>query len=188
MKKYEQGKLKWFLKVIWAWQDEKEEQWLEQQSLRGWHLVQVVPFFYRFCKGSPVRVVYRLDYKMTLDKDHGDYLEIFKDSGWELVTTMSNWHYYRTEPKNDRVPEIYSTNRTRVQKYRRLLMALLPSLIILGVVLNPASRLSLKPESGVLGTIYFIANILMLLIMVFLAYGTIRILIKIRQLESGPRE
>ncbi len=188
MKQYVFGEEKWLCKVFWAWQDEKEEKWLEEMSLKGWHLVKLAPFFYKFRMGPPRRMVYRLDYKMTLDKDYAEYQTIFNDSGWELVATMSNWHYYRIEPENERIPEIYNTNHARAQKYRRLLMALLPILVIITVVIKPDFKMSAMPEGSVLPTIYFVASILRILLLIILGFGTIKIVMMIRQLESGPRE
>ena len=78
-------------------------------------------------------MVYRLDYKLTLDKDYQEYRQIFADAGWELVCVMSNWHYYRILPENDKVPEIYSDNRSKAAKYQRLLvlfLILLPMMIL----------------------------------------------------------
>ena len=54
------GKFKWF----WAWQDEKEENWLRGMSQQGWHLLSAKPFgFYNFESGEKKDFVYRLDYK-----------------------------------------------------------------------------------------------------------------------------
>ena len=79
-------------------------------------------------------MVYRLDYKLTLDKDYQEYRQIFTDAGWELVCVMSNWHYYRILPENDKVPEIYNDNRSKAAKYQRLLvlfLILLPTIIFI---------------------------------------------------------
>jgi hypothetical protein len=188
MKKQTEKQTKSVFKVIWAWQDEKEEQWLEQQALQGWHLIEVAPFFYRFQRGMPRRVIYRLDYKGTLDKDYQEYLTIFQDSGWELVTRLSNWHYYRLEPENDRVPELYSSNRTKAEKYRRLLIGLLIPMALLAWTLNPIYSSHFEDHNGVLQAIYFASVVLRFVIMAFLLYGLIRIIRRIHKLESDPRE
>jgi hypothetical protein len=176
---------RWIFKVIWAWQDEKEEQWLENMALQGWHLESVAPFFYKFRKSKPCRAIYRLDYKVSMDKDYAQYRALFEDSDWKLVCTMSNWHYYRIEPENGKVPEIYNGNRARAQKYRRLLAGLLPVIVIFVVVLNPV--FSSENEGGT-GTFFTVVHIFFAAILLFLLFGAIRILLKIRKLESESKE
>ena len=98
-------KTKTVFKVIFAWQDEKEEKWLEEMAASGWHLLSVAPFVYTFQRGTPEVVTYRLDYKLTTNKDYPEYVSIFRDSGWELVASMANWHYYRIKSENSNTPE-----------------------------------------------------------------------------------
>ena len=31
-------------RVIFAWEDEKEERWLEEMSMQGWHLTGTIPY------------------------------------------------------------------------------------------------------------------------------------------------
>lgn len=180
--------IKSVFKVIFAWEDEKEERWLEQQAQQGWHLVEVAPFFYKFKRELPRRVIYRLDYKGTFDKDYQEYSSLFNDSGWELVAKMSNWHYYRLEPGNDRVPELYSSNRTKAEKYRRLLIGLLIPMAVLAMTLNPIYSRHFDEQKSVLQAIYFSSVVLRFLIMALLLYGLIRIVRKIRRLESESKE
>ncbi len=183
------GEIKKVFKIIPAWQDDREEQWLERQAAAGWHLQEVFPFIYKFKRGVPASVIYRLDYKLNVDKDYQEYQEIFKSCGWELVTTMANWHYYRIAPENTAIPEIYSNNYSRAQKYRRLLMGILPVFVIFIVALSPTrNRDLLTTGSGWLGTWLGIAGLLQVIILVFFVYAIVKIVLKIRKLESEPRE
>ncbi len=139
-------------KVIFAWQDEKEEKWLEEMAASGWHLLSVAPFVYTFQRGTPEVVTYRLDYKLTTNKDYPEYVSIFRDSGWELVASMANWHYYRIKPENSNTPEIYNSSRAKAQKYRRLLAVLLPFLPIYLVIIKSRQA----RESRRIGKIFII--------------------------------
>jgi hypothetical protein len=180
---------KWVFKVIWAWQDELEEKWLEECATEGWHLEQVAPFFYKFRRGEPARVVYRMDYKRTIDKDYAEYRDIFKACGWELVAEMANWHYFRILPENAEVPEIYNDDRSRAQKYRRVLLALVPVSVIFITVFNPAlSRGLQNARYQGMEWVYGAAIAFRVVILLLLIYGIIRILVKIRQLESGKKK
>ena len=109
-------KYKWF----WAWQDEKEEAWLREMSQKGLHLVSLgFPGFYHFTAGEPANYVYRLDF-VTDSKDYENYLQLFKDAGWEHLGHMGGWQYFRTLAGEGELPEIYSDPDSKIQKYQRL--------------------------------------------------------------------
>lgn len=172
-------------KTFFAWQDEKEEKWLEDMAAKGWFLNAVSPYLYSFTKGSPKRVIYRLVYKNWFDNDYTDYQNLFRDSNWELVGRFSNWHYYMTTPDNPNSPEIYNSDRSKAQKYRRVLYFLLP----LGVlIVSPAVRLfdfaSYTPFDVAM---IFTKGLYAVAVLLFL-FSIIRVWIKIRQLESKSKE
>jgi hypothetical protein len=174
-------------KAIFAWDDEKEEKWLEQMAASGWHLKSVAPYFYTFQRGDPETVTYRLDYKFTLNKDYGEYAAIFQDSGWELVSMMGNWHYYRIKTENHSTPEIYNSGRAKAQKYRRLLAFLLSFLLIYLLLFNPL-RLLRHEDQGAFTPFYDVTLILAIVLVVLMVYAVIRIAVKIRKLESQSKE
>jgi hypothetical protein len=175
-------------KIIFAWQDEKEEAWLSEMAAQGWHLLSVAPFVYTFSAGKPANVVYRLDYKLTIDKDYAEYEQIFRDSGWEQVCRMSNWHYYRIRPENDLVPEIYDSNSAKAQKYRRLMLGLIIFLPIFVILFNPALSRSVLDAEGSLAIIYGVALVIRLVLMLLFIFAILKLMGKIKKLESGPRE
>jgi len=126
------SKYKWF----WAWQDDKEEAWLTQMSQEGLHLKSLgFPGFYFFTPGEPANYVYRLDF-VTDNKDYQNYLQLFKDAGWEHLGRMGGWQYFRTLAGEGELPEIYSDPYSKVQKYRRLLIYLTIFLPIMIVVVS----------------------------------------------------
>ena len=187
MKDQTEKQTKTVFKVIFAWQDEKEEKWLEEMAAKGWHLASVAPYVYYFHRGEPKCSVYRMDYKHTFDKDYAEYTNIFRDSNWELVATMSNWHYYRIDPQNEQQPEIFNSSRAKAQKYRRLLTGLVPFLPIYIVLLNPAKNL-FHHDEGVISTFEVVLGILWILIILLFVFATIRLLIKIKALENHSKE
>jgi hypothetical protein len=86
------NRFRWF----WAWQDDKEEAWLESMSQEGRHLEAVrIPCLYTFSSGEPRRSTYRLDYMSMKKTQFPDYVQIFQDVGWEYIGEMSNWRYWR---------------------------------------------------------------------------------------------
>jgi len=187
-KQEKKKKKKTVFKIFLPWQDEEEEKWLEEMSADGWRFESTSPYLYTFSQTQPERFVYRLDYKWTLDKDYQEYLSLFKDAGWELAATMSNWHYFRIQPQNQAVPEIFNSDRARAQKYRRLLFGLLPFFVLFLVVLPNEIEFNFLQTGAFSDTFHFITALLMTGILVLWIFVVVKVLIKIRQLESRLKE
>lgn len=173
------------VKLFLPWQDEKEETWLEEMASRGWMLESVVPFIYTFRKSTSEKTVYRLDYKNRLDKDYAEYLSIFNEAGWNLKTTLANWHYFSINPKNGVIPEIYNSNRAKSQKYRRFLLGLLP-IFLLEISLLPhvfdLSEQSAKSVPDIAIDVSFLSVALLFI------YSFLRVWIKLIQLNRNHQE
>ncbi len=109
----------------WAWNDKKEERWLEEMARSGWRLVGG-PFPYVFEEGAPAEVRYRMDYPPQ-NTDLSEYLRLCRDTGWERIFEFAGWQYFRaTSPE---VPEIYTDSASRIAMFRRLLGVCLVLLI-----------------------------------------------------------
>jgi hypothetical protein len=66
--------------LFWAWEDDKEEAWLQEMSRKGLHFRAIsIPGSYTFEQGTPESFVYRLDY-FTNRKDKACYLQLFSDA------------------------------------------------------------------------------------------------------------
>jgi len=117
-------KIRWF----WAWQDVNEEEWLDEMSAQGLHLRRVnFPCFYHFEEGEPSSYVYRLDFKSSRRSDMDEYLQIFEDAGWEHVGQFFNgWRYFRKAVVPGEKAEIYSDAESKIAKYNRLILFLVP--------------------------------------------------------------
>jgi hypothetical protein len=134
-------KFKWF----WAWQDEKEENWLSEMSRQGFHL-KTPGFFgsYEFTVGNPIDYIYQLDFITSSNKDMAAYLQLFKDMGWDYLGNMGGWQYFRTEVANGDTPQIFSDNVSKIQKYQRIigiLLIYLPIYMIYPTILNKFNSL-----------------------------------------------
>lgn len=180
--------IKTVFKAIFAWEDEKEEKWLEQMAADGWKLISVAPYVYKFQRSEPERVIFRLDYKFTNDKDYQEYLTLFKDAGWELFATFANWQYFKISPENHEIPEIYNSGKAKAQKYRRLLVGFIPMLPIYMCLLNPAFGFfdfeRYTTIRGFLTALYAFFGLFFL----FMVFALIKVLNKIRKLESETKE
>jgi hypothetical protein len=111
------NKRKHVFRLFSAWNDTKEERWLEEMAQTGWHLVSG-PIVYCFEEGAPAQMRYRLDYRSE-SGGMDEYLRLCRDSGWERVFSFAGWQYFRTASAS--APEIYTDAASRIAKYRRLL-------------------------------------------------------------------
>ena len=119
---------------------EEEEIWLREQHKNGWKLVKtVLPCFFIFENCTPEDVVYRLDYKNNTEK--GDYLQIFKDYGWEYFNRCAGWLYFRKLVSNtdaEQDSEIFSDDASRVDMVNHIVKTrILPLLVIFFACLLP---------------------------------------------------
>jgi len=170
-------------RVFWAWNDDKEEHWLRRMAQAGWHLVRPRGFFYRFEKGDPADIVYRLDYQNPGKSGRTEYLNLFKDAGWEHVAEFSNWHYFRIPAGDGPPPEIHTDTESRIAKYRRLLGIL--GIIMIAVWVPVLTNLREHRQPDLLWGVIRGVQITCAFIM---AYAIVRLGLKIRQLKKGLPE
>ncbi len=168
------------LKIIPAWQDDKEEAWLSQMAQQGLHLTQpLFPCLYTFARGAPAEVAYRLDYVPRLSHDEFEvYLQVFRDAGWEYLGQMAGWQYFRKPVRAGEPDEIYTDSESKVRKYRRLLGWLI--VVVFPFFLIVITRSEDPPRTA----FYHVVTFLQMVILVFLIYGLVRIGLRIRQLRG----
>ena len=163
----------WF----WAWQDEKEENWLGEMARQGWHLKQPDAFGnHTFSQGEPSEMAYRLDF-FTDAKNKAGYLQIFQDAGWEYVGEAGTWQYFRKPVLDGEVPEIYTDNESKIRKYRRVLAVLIVFLPIYTMMLNRLSQAE--------GWLYRGAFLIAFSIILLYLYAMIKLISRITQLRRG---
>jgi len=112
---------KWF----WAWNDDKEEKFLEDMAADGYKLKNVSIGMYEFISSEPEKVRYQLDFKGINRMSEEEYLQIFEDAGWECVDTLGSWYYFR-KAYDEEAPDIsiFNDNKSRLEKYRRIIIFL----------------------------------------------------------------
>jgi hypothetical protein len=170
------GSSKTKFKLFFAWQDDKEELWLRQQALEGWHLTALgLPGFYHFTQGEPQDVIYRLDFTSS-KVDFAEYKQLFCDAGWEHVGSMSSWQYFRKPAQTKGADEIYTDPESKIEKYRRLLGVLI---IFTPIMIALVTRIGDKGQS----TLYQVVDLFSGLLFLLFCYAVIRILLRIRELR-----
>ena len=175
MKNQTMRKFKWF----WAWQDEKEEAWLTEMAQAGWHLHALAgPTLYDFTAGEPRRDVYRMDY-ITDRKDYQNYLQLFRDAGWEHLGEMGGWQYFRKTAKEGEQPEIYTDNASKATKYQRLLTILIVFLpIFMALITRPL------PTDSRFYDLYGVGKLIGAILMLLYVVGMVKMLQRVLQLKG----
>jgi len=167
-------KLKWF----WPWQDDAEEVWLRQMSFQGWRLEKAgLPGYYTFQASPPADYVYRLDYQTPAKKEAANYLQLFQDAGWEYVTRLSSWHYFRKLRQQGEEPQIFTDVDSKIAKYMRLLEALSLPAAMSVLIMNFTDFGSTSTAQGIFDIVYA-ALFIVLLVMI------LGIAIKIQRLKK----
>jgi len=168
------------VRIFWAWQDEREEQWLRHLAKQGWHLQHVNFLVYTFTPGEPRDMVYKLDYQQLKKGDRSEYAGIFKAAGWELVCDFANWHYFRIPAQVGYDFDIFSDSESRAAKYRRLLGVLV---IFLPIMLVNLRNLLMQAPERMTG-LYASIRVIYIILLALFSYAIVRILIRINRLRK----
>ncbi len=168
-------------KAFTAWNDGKEEAWLREQALKGWHLASVGGIFYRFRKGEPADVTYRLDLQTSGKFDKAEYLGLFRDAGWEHVARFGGWYYFRTPTGTGKPPEIHTDAASRAAKYQRLIIFLMIVMLpLVNSLFGP-----LRHRSG--GWTWDVIWMIQMAVLAFLLYGVVRLARLVSKLKKSAR-
>ncbi|MBS4175140.1 DUF2812 domain-containing protein [Bacillus sp. FJAT-49736] len=167
-------------KLLWAWQDDEENNWLESMAEQGWMLEKYNLCVYTFVKTEPKKVIYKTDYKSTNNKDLPEYITLFEDAGWEHVTQYIGWHYFRAETDTAKTTEIYSDSSSKIEMYKKLFMTIFFPLlgiilIALSIIFNP-SYAHIK--------LMIVLKIVYVILICLLTFAVINILLKMKRLRE----
>lgn len=124
----------------------EEEKFLEEQHQNGWKMLDLkLPFSnYIFEKCEPENYVYQLDFKPE-EKDLEEYLQLFKDCGWEYFYKYGSWYYFRKlKSEIEEENMIFNDAQSRAEMAKKVvrfqstisLAALSPLLYLIPLLLN----------------------------------------------------
>ena len=123
-------KVKWFSVPEW----EKEEKWLRSQHNKGLKLVQaIVPGIYIFERCEREDVIYQLDFNQEGLNNRSQYIQMFHDCGWEYVTEMAGYSYFRKPVADMKEDEenIFSDDESKMDMIQRVYKGRMSFLVIL---------------------------------------------------------
>ena len=160
-------KFAWFSVPEW----EKEEKWLRKQHGKGLKLVNAtVPGIYTFEKCEKEDVVYQLDYNQDGLQNRGEYIQMFQDCGWEYVTEMVGYSYFRKSVDSMKADEenIFSDETSKMDMIQRVYQGRIRLLIILFCCVIIPQLFMQWNNSSEMGMVLFIVFAAMFVIYVVL--------------------
>lgn len=136
------NKYKKVFKFFLVGEEDKECEWLEEMSKRGYHL-KTISFltYYTFELGTPSDYKYYIDMKNINEVDEGEYVSVHEDCGLEYLDKSRNFYYFRGK-ESEEVTNLLNDDKGRYldrlssQKWVMLFVALLNLFICLGNVIH----------------------------------------------------
>lgn len=119
----------------------QEEQYLRDQHKSGWEFVSLNALcLYHFKKCEPEDVVYQLDYNPDSISRKSEYLQLFRDCGWEYLQNYVGYSYFRkpASEMGQAEEEIFCDDASRLDTMKRVCTGrVIPLLIIFFLVIIP---------------------------------------------------
>ena len=117
---------RWFWWSNWA--PEKMEAWVEAKAAAGWSLVKADGWLLRFhfVRKEPHKVRVCADFPGNANDE---YMSIFKDAGWQLVSGGVGWHIWQMEYSGTARPEAFTDLDSLIERATRTVAVLLGGLL-----------------------------------------------------------
>ena len=118
---------KWF----WAWEFDKEEQWLNDMAAQGKALVSARYITYEFEDSAPGEYAVRLEMlEHAPDSAEGQqYIEFVESTGAEYVGKVMKWVYFRKKTADGDF-ELHGDNATRIKHLVGIIRLLKPLMAV----------------------------------------------------------
>ena len=152
----------------------KEEEWLREKHRSGLKLVKAtLPCFYTFEKCKPEDVVYQLDYNEEGMKNKAEYVKMYEDCGWEHITDMAGYSYFR-KPVSEMVEdeEIFCDDESKMDMIKRVFKGrMIPALVIFFAVIIPQLFLNSSMDDPINCFVFGLYTALLILyVVIFIKY------------------
>ncbi len=145
----------------WKWftiyEHEKEQEYLRSMHQSGWKFVRVSGLcIYQFEKCTPEDVIYQLDYNQEGLAHKEEYVQMFRDCGWEYLQDYVGYSYFRkSAAETDGAEEIFCDDQSRMQMMERVFKGrLVPLLVLFFTVLLPQIYMQITLQHYGLAAMY----------------------------------
>lgn len=144
------------------WQ--KEEAYLRRRHAEGWAFARVSGLgCYHFRRCAPQDVVYQLDFNPESETNRAEYVQLFRDCGWEYLQNYVGYSYFRkrADEMNGEEETIFCDCESRIDMMKRVLKTrMTPLLLIFLLIIIPQLFLLSGRHDGV-GYWLFVAYVLL---------------------------
>ena len=150
---------KWF----WAWDFQKEEQWLQQMAAKGLVLVSVGFARYEFedTQGGEYDVCLQLLEQNIKHPESVKYIEFLEQTGAEHVGTYGRWIFVRKKRAEGGL-QLFSDYQSRVKQLSRIIGMIVPvsvANILIGIS-NISLLFTLSGDANAVGLINLLLGLL----------------------------
>ncbi len=171
-------------KLFWAWEFDKEEQWLNDMAGKGKVLVSARYLTYEFEDSAPGEYAVRLEMlENAPDSAEGQkYIAFVEETGAEYVGKVMKWVYFRKKAA-DGPFELHGDNATRIKHLGGIIRLLAP----LGVINAAMGVYNLCIGIGLGSVVNVLCSGLSAAVTVLLVFGLIKLNQKKKQLEKDSQ-
>ena len=160
------------------------EKWLEENHRNGWKLVKSrFPCFFIFEECKKEDSNYRLDFKN--EKVTEDYVQMYKDYGWEYIGSCFGWNYFRKININDdseAEKEIFSDSESKLNMINHIFKTrMFPSLTFFFIAIG-VNGLRLTNDTHRTVDIY--SGVFLLILFLIYLFAFVHCLIKLKRLKK----
>lgn len=119
-------------KLFWAFDYQKEEDWINRMSENGLQLIDPGLISYTFNEGEKGEYQYRLEMlpHFPYHEESRKYIKFVKDTGAEYIGSVKNWVYFRKKTSEGPF-ELFNDYSTKIRHFRRIRNLLLCCLFVL---------------------------------------------------------
>ncbi len=120
---------------------DQEAAWLSFMHREGWKFTSTDGFHYQFEKSEKEDWVYELDY-LESGVAGEDYLQMYRDFGWEYVCQYDHWCYFRKQRVEGEEADttLFGDRESRLELCKRVVhgqfLRMLPFLLLMPSILN----------------------------------------------------
>lgn len=152
---------------------EKEQTYLREMHKSGWKFIKVTGLgIYHFEKCEPEDVIYQLDYNQEGLANKDEYVQMFKDCGWEHLQEFAGYSYFRKPAsETNGVEEIFCDESSRLHMMERVFKGrVIPLVILFSCVLVPQFFINIFSLQNYL-VAAFLGGAIVLYVYVFIMCG-----------------
>ena len=153
---------------------EKEQEYLWRMHAEGWRFTGITfPVIYHFERCVPEKVIYQLDYNQEGIAHKEEYVQMFRDCGWEYLMDYVGYSYFRRPADRMSGDEgIFCDDSSRLDMMQRVFKGrMIPLFIIFFAVIIP-QLVILYSQRGPVGFMFISYTVLFLIYMlIFISFG-----------------